>query len=648
MLVATAGHIDHGKTALVRAITGVETDRLPEERARGISIDLGFAYWRPDAGPTIGFIDVPGHERYVRNTIAGIAGARFALLTVAADDGVMPQTREHLAMLDLLGFDRGLVAITKADRVGAERIATMHGELQALLRHSSLAGVPIHVVSALSGAGIGELKAALIAAREASAREPPMEGAGFRLAIDRAFSVPGAGTVVTGTVLAGTARVGERLMLSPAGRVVRVRGLQSGGHEADAVAPGERAALNLAGIELGELGRGDWLVEPALHAPTQRIEALVRVTRATPLRHDARVHLHLGTADLVARVLVPAQRAIDAGESAVAQLVLAEPTAAVVGQRFILRDGAGRMLVGGGQVLDPLASPNRRAWPLRQAAAGALALPDPGEAIAALAAIPGHEVSVAWFGVAYGLQGETAQLMIADAGLVRLGKDGGILMSPDRLALLEAALEAALAGHHRDTPTSAGMSRRAARVALGEPVSAALFAALVGRLVTTARIESAGAVLRLPGHSPPFNPAEMALWSDLRRLCEDEKPRPLVLAELVRELGVNEAAMRAMLHRRLASGDIWQVSERRYLLDEHVAALVATAARLDAAGDGFTAAQYRDATGLGRNFVIELLEFFDRIGATRRLGDRRRMRADYFAMAEPPGDSALARERIGQ
>ncbi len=629
MLVATAGHIDHGKTALIRALTGVETDRLPEEQARGISIDLGFAYWRPDRGDTIGFIDVPGHRRYLRNMLAGIGGVQFALVVVAADDGVMPQTIEHLQILDLLGIARGAVAITKCDKATPDRIAEVRREAAGLLAGGSLGHAEFFEVSSSTGAGVDALGKALIAARD---RSPMLADSnhGFRMAVDRAFTVTGAGTVVTGTVLAGQARAGDALILSPRGRELRIRSMQSGGKSVEAIGPGQRCALNLAHIEVADLHRGDWLVEEALHAPTDRLVATVRLLpQAPPLRHGARVHLHHGAADLGARVLLPRQRTLQPGESVQALVVLDAPGSAVTGDRFILRDAAGQELLGGGVVLDPLPGPKRRPLALRQQVAEAIAQPEPAGALAALAAIAGFECNVSWFAQCRNLRSEVVRALLEHADAVLAGAAGELAIARSRFARLGDELVEALGRLHIEHPEAGGMTRRELGRAASEPLSAGLLASLLAGLSDAGRIDAAGPFVRLPGHAPSFGPAETAMWNAALALLEGKEIRPIRVAELTGEVKAGEAAVRAMLYRRRIAGDVWQVTENRFLLREQVAALAAMAGELDAAHGGFTAAQFRDASGIGRNFIIELLEFFDRIGVTRRLGEKRRMRTGF-------------------
>jgi selenocysteine-specific elongation factor len=632
MLVATAGHIDHGKTSLVRALTGVETDRLPEERARGISIDLGFAYWRPDGSETIGFIDVPGHERFVRNMLAGVAAVDFALLVVAADDGVKPQSIEHVQILDLLGIARGIVAITKCDRSSRERIDAVRQQVQALLARTSLAGAPLFEVSCITGAGITELGAALQAASHTGVTRT-IPGRNFRMALDRAFSVTGVGTVVTGTVLDGAIESGARLVISPHGLETRVRGLQSGGQSVIRSQAGERCALNLTGIELGQVHRGDWLLVPEMHAPTSRIEVRVRVlqTRTESLRHYTPVHLHLGTADIAARVLIPAQAAIPPGEEATAQLVLEQPSCTVNGDRFVLRDQSGRFSIGGGHVIDPFASGERRNQPMKAAVSAALQQHDANRSLGALLAIPGYEINTRQFERCFNLESGAAHELYQRSGAVLLGSNHTVALPAARMADVSEQIVATLTTFHREQPELTGMTPRDLKDKLSTPISAEAFLAVERDLTEKRLIETAGSIVKLPGHSARFNAVESARWQSLLPRLKKRGARPFTTREVASELGIGEVAVKGMLYRRRNGGEIWPITEERFMLRQQVAALAARAAVLaqEVGGKGFTAAQYRDAIGIGRNFTIQLLEFFDAIGVTHRSGDLRKMRPDY-------------------
>ncbi|MGL6109304.1 MAG: selenocysteine-specific translation elongation factor, partial [Rubrivivax sp.] len=360
MIIGTAGHIDHGKTSLVKALTGIDADRLKEEKERGITIDLGFAYKPLPDGEVLGFVDVPGHEKLVRNMLAGATGIDHVMLVVAADDGPMPQTREHLAILDLLGLAHGVVALSKCDLVTPTRLAEARAEVRALLAHSLLAEAPILALSSLTGEGIDALLEHLEHAR--AALSPRRQQGQFRLAVDRSFTLAGIGTVVTGTAVAGQVAVGERLKLSPRGLDVRVRGIHAQNRQAREGRAGQRLALNLAGVDKADVRRGDWLVAEALHAPTQRFDARVQLLagESRPLAHWTPVHLHLGAEDVGARVMLLEGAAVAPGRSALIQLSLERPIGALHGDRFILRDQSALRTLGGGVVIDAFPPASRR------------------------------------------------------------------------------------------------------------------------------------------------------------------------------------------------------------------------------------------------------------------------------------------------
>lgn len=352
MIVGTAGHIDHGKTALVRALTGVETDRLKEEKARGITIELGFAYLA-EAGRSIGFVDVPGHERFVHTMLAGASGIDFALLVVAADDGPMPQTLEHLAILDLLGLRRGVVVLSKADLVDPARREAVTAEIRAALAPTGLSEAGILPVSTVTGEGLDRLRDRLWqAAAETASRG---EDGAFRLAVDRSFVLPGTGTVVTGTILSGAVAVGDTVLVSPAGLPARIRSIHAQNQPAGRGVAGQRCALNLTGegISRDAVSRGDMILDPALHAPAGRIDALLRLldSEPRPIGNLLPARLHHASAEVGVR-LIPLEAAIPPGGQGRVQLVLERPIAAAVGDRFILRDASAQRTIGGGQFLD--------------------------------------------------------------------------------------------------------------------------------------------------------------------------------------------------------------------------------------------------------------------------------------------------------
>jgi selenocysteine-specific elongation factor len=396
MIVGTAGHIDHGKTTLVRALTGVDTDRLPEEKQRGISIELGYAFLDvPGQDERIGFIDVPGHERLVHTMLAGATGIDFGLLLVAADDGVMPQTREHLAVLSLLGLARGAVAVTKTDRVEPARVQAVCAEAAVLLEGTPLAGAPVLPVSAVQGQGLSALRTLLAdeAARHARVRPGGAEQArGFRLAVDRAFTLAGVGTVVTGTVHAGRVAVGDELLLTPSDTALRgrVRSLHAQNQAVSEAGAGQRCAVNLAGVGRDAVARGRWLVAADVAASTTRFDASLTLWKgeARALRAGTPVHVHVGTADALGTVamLSVGHESLAPGATALVQIVLRQRLAVWHGDRVVLRDAGASRTLAGGEVLDPDAPMRYRRTPKRLAALQAWQLPTPRERLLGLLA----------------------------------------------------------------------------------------------------------------------------------------------------------------------------------------------------------------------------------------------------------------------
>ena len=390
MIIGTAGHIDHGKTTLVRALTGVDTDRLKEEKARGISIELGYAYVPLPSGDTVGIIDVPGHEKFVHTMVAGAVGVDHVLLVVAADDGVMPQTREHVAIVQLLGVQHASVAITKTDRVSTEQLAAVHASVNALLADTAFAQAPLFDTAAtdLQDAGTAALRQHLWqqAAQFAQRRNHGL----FRLAVDRVFTLPGQGTVVTGTVFGGQVHVGDNVLHSGSGHTVRVRSIHAQNHASDVGLAGQRCALNLAGIAKEDIRRGDWIAAPAALQSSDRIDVNITTTAdAPPLTQWLPVHVHLGTWHGTAHIALLDNQPIAAGSNARAQLVLGPPVFALPGDRLIVRNAQANQTIAGGTVLDPYAPARKRNTPERIAYLDALqTLVATGNAYAVLAQAP--------------------------------------------------------------------------------------------------------------------------------------------------------------------------------------------------------------------------------------------------------------------
>jgi selenocysteine-specific elongation factor len=641
MIVGTAGHIDHGKTLLVQALTGIDTDRLKEEKARGITIELGFAYVPLDAaGPAsgadgmLGFVDVPGHERFVHTMLAGAASIDYVLLVVAADDGVMPQTLEHLQILDLLDLRDGVVALNKIDLVDADRRREVESEIRRVLADTRLAGADVLPVSARTGAGIEALRTRLF--EEAASRPVRHASGAFRMALDRAFTVTGAGTVVTGTVVSGRISVGDHAIALPRGTEARVRALHANGRVALAAAAGDRAALNLAGIERTLVGRGDWLVAPGHTASTQRFDAELRLlaTELRPLRTWTPVHVHLGTSAAAARVVLLEVETLAPGARALAQIVLEAPLPVRSSDRFVIRDDAAERTMGGGTVVDPRAPQRKRRTPERLALLGALRLPDAATALDRILELPPGLVALDAFAVDRSLDAAAAEGMIADLELIVATAAGERWVATRQaLASLKAAAEDVLAGHHTAHPEFAGMAPDALRLAMTPRLSKPAFAALLAMLgETQAVVVQAGAV-RLPTHSSSFGTADQRLWERILGLIEEQRFRPPQVREMAEALGQPVANVRRLAKTMARLGTVVEVATDRFFLRTALIELGERAARLSAQNPTrlFTAAEFRDAAGCGRNVGIQILEYFDRQGLTLRKGDERSVVKDPIA-----------------
>jgi selenocysteine-specific elongation factor len=635
VIVATAGHIDHGKTTLVKALTGVDTDRLPEEKARGISIDLGFAYWKTGSGDTIGFVDVPGHERFIRNMLAGVCGIDYVMLIVAADDGVMPQTVEHLHIVDLLNVARGVAVITKTDRVTAERAAEVAADVRGLLAATKLASVPVFPVSAVSGDGMDVLRSELTSAAKAHAQREHA-GRHFRYAVDRAFIIAGSGTVVTGTIFNGAVALGDKLMLSPGGIDVRVRAIQKQGKAAQQAAAGERCALNLTGVELEQVGRGDWVVAPAVHAPTQRIDVRLQVlaSEPQPVRHWTPVHLHLGTADVTARIAIRRGASVAPGGSALVQLIADQPLAALHGDRFIVRDQSAARTIGGGSVIDPFAPATRRHTQIRLAQLTALENSDPAIAFGGLLACSPSGVDVAQFERTFNLTPERVAALLQQSGAVTIGTDKHVALPRATVDTVKQRVFDALTQFHRESPQALGAEIETLRKTLAPALAAASFSALLRALADDRKIEVSGSSARIAQHVATANPADEKMWQSIKPVLDAAGFNVPPLRELAPAAQLKEAMLKDFLHRKSRTGEVIRVTPERFYPRTTLAQLAAVAQVVaHAAPNGqFTAAQFRDYSGVGRGLAIEILECLDRLGITQRIGDARKMRKDFAAI----------------
>jgi selenocysteine-specific elongation factor len=640
MIIGTAGHIDHGKTALVKALTGIDGDRLKEEKARGITIDLGFAYLPVAGHKTLGFIDVPGHERLVHTMLAGASGIDFALLAVAADDGVMPQTREHLAIIDLLGIGRGVVALTKTDIASPERVAEAIAEIGRATAGTKLEGAEIIPVSARTGHGIDQLRARLeAAANDISDRSSE---ARFRLAVDRVFTLPGIGVVVTGTVLSGAVQVGDLVSVSPSGHAARVRSLHAQNRPADRGQAGDRCALNLVGdgVSKDSIHRGDVVLDPELHAPTERIDARLHLlaSETRPVRQWLPARLHHASAEVGAHIVLLHDDPIAPGATGDVQLVLDRPIAAAISDRYVIRDASAKRTIGGGRFLDLRPPARKRRTPERRAQRAAHAIADPLAAIEALLATPPFAWDLAVVARDRALTAsQTARISQALGFVLLEAGTSGIAIAPDRWQAFRSMLVEQLAAHHAENPDVQGVGRERLRLLMQPRLPAAAFVVALQKLAASGAIVLDGSFVRLATHAVQFAPLDQAAWANIAPLLGGEfRFRPPRIRDIAAATPYPERDVRRLL--KLAGRLGWadEVAHDHFFLRPTVHEMTIIVADLSAqAGDGgFTAAQFRDRVENGRKVAIQILEFFDRQGVTLNREDLRRFnphRSDLFA-----------------
>jgi selenocysteine-specific elongation factor len=639
MIIGTAGHIDHGKTSLVRALTGVETDRLKEEKARGISIDLGFAYLPAADGSVLGFVDVPGHEKFIHNMLAGATGIDFVILVVAADDGIKPQTLEHLAIIDLLGVERGVVALTKADLAAPPWLAKVSADIAHLLKTTKLADAPIMPVSTLTGDGISELREHLfdaahtVRARAASGR--------FRLAVDRSFILTGAGTVVTGTILSGAVSVGDRVMISPTGLMARVRSIHAQNQPSAHGMAGQRCALNLAGESINKdaISRGDMVLDPELHAPISRIdvELWLLASEPKPVTQWMPVRLFHASADTGARLVLLEDTPIAPGQAGLVQLVLDQPIAAAGGDRFVLRDTTSQRTIGGGTFLDLRAPARKRRTPERLAQLHAHRIGDPEAALATMLEIAPRFVELSAFSRDRALSASQIQEIIERLSIVASQTAAGTFaMSAPVWLELKRALLAKLQAFHADNPDLPGIGLERLRLQLEPRLPAPALLSVLQGLVRSKDIALDGAWVRLASHEVRLTDEDERLWARIApMLAGAERFRPPRVRDIATLLGLRETDVRRLLKLLGRMGRVDEVALDHFFLRATVAEMVGIVVDLSQtqpAGQ-FTASQFRDRVDNGRKVAIQILEFFDRHGVTLRRGDLRRInrhRLDLF------------------
>ncbi|GLI37909.1 selenocysteine-specific translation elongation factor [Geobacter hydrogenophilus] len=631
LILGTAGHIDHGKTSLVRALTGIDTDRLPEEKKRGITIELGFAHLELPGGVQFGIVDVPGHERFVRTMVAGVGGMDLVMLVIAADEGVMPQTREHLEICQLLGVKKGLVALTKSDMVDPDWLGLVAEEVREYLAGSFLEEAPVVPVSSRTGAGIDELKAEL--ARLAAQVEEKRSEGPFRLPVDRVFTVTGFGTVVTGTLLAGEIRVGDEVELLPSGRAARVRGVQTHGRKGDAAGAGQRVAVNLQGVEHTEVVRGDIVVPRGVFRATRAVDVRLDLLSSAPkeLRHRATLRLHSATYEVPAQVILLDRDVLAPGESAFVQLRLKHPVLLLPGDPFVLRSYSPQVTVGGGRVLDPM--PPRRRRRSDEALALLHALGEHAEADTVRLLVAGSLLS----GVAFeeislrsGLsprRTEAALASLLSAGeVVQVVREPRILLSREAFGSLKSYLLGEVEGYLRDNPLKEGIGKEELKTRLPKRSDPRFFTPLLTSLEKEGKVVVERELVKLPGRTGEPTVDQSGLQGRIEAALLRGGFEPPTVKELCDQLRCGEKEILEHLNILARQGRAVKLKSDVFYAPGPVGEIrEKLVARLREKGE-ITPPEFRELTGLSRKFMIPLLEFFDQEKITIRVGDKRILR----------------------
>ena len=619
-IVGTAGHVDHGKSTLIKALTGIETDRLPEEKARGLSIDLGFAHLSLPGDVVAGVVDVPGHERFLKNMLAGVGGYDFGMLVVDAQEGVMPQTREHVEILDLLHTPRGMVVVTKADSVDSEFMELVQDDIRDFLKGTFLENAPMLAVSAKTGKGLDELKTVL--AEQLGKGQPRDRKAPFRLPIDRAFLKTGFGTVVTGSLWSGTLRKGDTVVILPAGVETKVRGLQVHGHNADEAVAGQRVAVNLSGVEPGSVGRGQVLSPPNLLTPTTRVDVRIDVLARAPrgVKHRARIRLYTGTQEALGRIILLEGDVLEPGQTALAQLLLEQPTVVLQGDRFILRDFTASYTLGGGDVLNPQADPHKRRdeemlASLRQRELGSVE----ETVLAGLRTSPGGFKLASALATQLQMQlpqlNETLQRLVEQGRVAPVGKGFAVA---ETVETLEEQFEAVLAELQNSAPWKTGW-RKEELLKLLDFDQPKVAEEVLFHLLATGKLKEKGRWISSSHHQPTLNATQQQMLERLKTVLRGAGFSPPPWEEVPAAARIDPASWKIIESFVLDQGICVRIAADIVYLSETLEQVREVLRGLG----NFTPAQARDALQSSRKYMIPLLEYLDQSGFSQRTGESR-------------------------
>lgn len=634
IVVGTAGHVDHGKTTLVKALTGIDTDRLVEEKKRGITIELGFAFFDLPSGRRAGVVDVPGHERFIKNMLAGVSGIDLVVLVIAADEGVMPQTKEHLDILQLLGVEKGIIALTKTDLVEEEWLLLIEEEVQKEVKGTFLEDAPILPLSALTGQGLTELKENIDKlAQQVAPREL---GGYFRMPIDRVFTMTGFGTVVTGTLLSGTLREGDGVEILPIGLKSRIRYLQVHGNKVEIVQAGQRAAVNLAGLEVSELSRGDVLAYPETWKPTNYLDVRLYLlaSASRPLANRERIRFHLGTSEVIGRLVLLDKVELEPGESCFAQIRLEKPVIASRQDLFVIRSYSPVTTVGGGSILEPY-PPNRKRF--REGVIEELAIKEKG-GIEELLEQAFLRERFSFFTLGELAQNLKMEEKTAQEGVAELLNQGKIIQLPSSFLLIHQSylqkireeLKELLERFHKQSPLKTGLAKELVRKKLPGKMSLKVYNLILDLFKAEKWLAVEGELLRESSHQVSFSPEQQILrerieemylkggfnpptqseiMTALAKLAKEEKVRQVYQALLDLEVLIPIGGEDLAFHREV-------VEKGKAILKEKVE-------------NDFTVAQFRDWVGSSRKYTLPLLEYYDQKGVTQRKADKRILKLSY-------------------
>ena len=630
LIIGTAGHIDHGKTSLVRALTGQDTDRLKEEKERGISIDLGFAHLDLPHGSRVGVVDVPGHERFIRNMLAGAHGMDLVLFTVAADDGVMPQTEEHLDILHLLGVDRAIFVITKVDLASEGRLRDVEEEIRILIEGTSLEHSPILPFSFVTGRGLPELRARIV--HTLGDQHDRRSQGYFRLPIDRVFALQGHGLVVTGTALSGEVRVGDRVRSLPRDQIFRVRSVQVHDEAVEVAVRGQRVALNLSGQERDVIARGDVICHENLTLTSACFDAFldVRPSAASGVKSHQRVRVHVGTAERLGKLIVlGVEDRIKARQSGYCQIALSEPVHVLRGDRFVVRDETAQRTIGGGTIIHPWARKHRRTETDLQQTLSTFHRGDLADVAAAyIADSRDFAVPIGRLHQFLNLREEEVEARLAQAPTIRAGR-----FDEDRLYTTERRQREwreqvmdALRECHAAHPLARGMDMEELRVRLRHRVPSRLFRSFVDELESDGAVVRDGSVLRLQDHKTRLRDDEQRMVEMIQTLLSSDPLSPPDLKQIEREVGAGRSKIIDVLGVMERERSVVRVAPDLYFLADVVGRMTSAVRDHLAKRNELTPAVFRELFGTSRKFTIPLLEYLDREGVTIRVGDVRRLK----------------------